>query len=328
MSQGRAWQRPGCRNGEQPVKRGASAARGVVLMLAMLSLAQPASAQELGNKLLGAIGVNAGTQPEPGLYLLDRLVFYSAGQLHDRHGDRLPVKSLDVDVVANVLGLSFTVRHASNPYFTAAIGAPLAHIGVNADHPQLAVDESGFGDFFVQPLKLGARFERFDVVVSYTFYVPSGRFEPRRPSIGRGYWTNEFSLGGAFYADPKRTRRASLLASYDINGRKRGIDITRGNLFQVQGGAGARVAGPIDLGIAGFALWQVTDNRGAELPDIVRGARTRAFGLGPELGITLPAIRTRVDLRSEWEFGVRSRQEGWIFVASASFLTCCTMPPR
>lgn len=328
MSQGQAWQRPGCRDGEQAGKRGGSAARGIVLMLAIVCAAQPVAGQELGNKLLGAIGINAGTQPEPGLYLLDRLVFYHAGQLRDRHGERLPVESLDVDVVANVLGLSFTVRHADNPYFTAAVGAPLAHVGVSADHPQLAVDASGFGDFFVQPLKLGARFEHFDVVASYTFYVPSGRFEPRRLSIGRGYWTHQFSLGGAFYADPKRTRRASLLASYDINGRKRGIDVTRGNLFQVQGGAGARLAGPVDLGLAGFAMWQVSENRGSELPDIVRGARTRAFGLGPEIGITVPSIRARIDLRSEWEFGVRSRQEGWIFVGSASFLTCCTMPRR
>lgn len=328
MRQGQAWRHPGCRSGKHPGRLGVSTVRAAVLMLAMLCAAQPASGQDLGNKLLGAIGVNAGTQPEPGLYLIDRLVFYHAGELRDRNGERLPIKSLDVGVAANVLGLSFTARHASNPYFTAAIGAPLARIRVNANHPQISVDASGFGDFVVQPLKVGARFEHFDVVASYTLYVPSGKFEPRRLSIGRGYWTNEFSLGGAFYADPGRTRRASLLASYDINGRKRGIDITRGNLFQVQGGAGARVAAPLDVGIAGFAMWQATDNSGSDLPPIVRGARTRAFGLGPEVGLTIPAIRTRFDVRSEWEFGVRSRQEGWIFVANATVLTCCTRAPR
>jgi len=325
VRQGQVWQRPGCRLREQLVKCGA---RGAMLMLALLCAARPAYGQELGNKLLGAIGINAGTQPEPGLYLLDRLVFYHAGTLRDRHGERLPVQSLDIDVAAAVFGLSFTTRFGDNPYFTAAVGAPLAHVATNADHPQIAVDASGFGDFFVQPLKLGARFEHFDVVASYTFYVPSGRFEPRRLSIGRGYWTHQFSIGGAFYADLKRTRRASLLASYDINGRKRGIDVTRGNLFQVQGGAGANLVGPLDVGLAGFALWQVTENRGSDLPDIVRGARTRAFGLGPEIGITIPAIPARFELRSEWEFGVRSRQEGWILVASVSLLSCCAMPPR
>ncbi|MGH7554646.1 MAG: hypothetical protein ACREMQ_16715 [Longimicrobiales bacterium] len=64
----------------------------------------------------------------------------------------------------------------------------------------------------------------------------------------------------------------------------------------------------------------MTDNSGSELPAIVRGARTRVYGLGPEIGATIPSIRTRIDLRAEWEFGVRARQDGWILVGSATFV--------
>lgn len=301
---------------------------GALLALGLVGASRPVAAQELGHKLLGAIGVNAGTQPAPGLYVLDRLVFYRARQLRDRHGDLLPIEALDVDVAANVLGVSYTRVLGGRIHYTAALGAPLARVAVNADHPQLAVDASGFGDLVVQPVKLGGRADHYDIVASYTFYAPTGRFEPRHLSVGRGYWTDQFSLGGAFHADRARARRASLLASYDVNRRKRDIDITRGNSVQVQGGAATRVAGPVDAGLAGFALWQVTDNRGADLPDLVRGARTRAFGVGPEVGVSIAAIRARIELRAEWEFGVRSRQDGWIFVVGAAHLACCSAPPR
>lgn len=65
-------------------------------------------------------------------------------------------------------------------------------------------------------------------------------------------------------------RRVSALASYDVNSRKRGIDITRGNTLQVQGGGGFPVAKVLTMGLAGYALWQVTDDRGTALPQVVR----------------------------------------------------------
>lgn len=297
-----------------------------LLVLCVVCVSHAAVAQELGHKLLGAIGINAGAQPAAGLYVLDRLVVYSARQLRDRDGSALPVESLDIDVDANVVGVAYTRALRERMYFTVALGAPLARVAVNADQTQLAVDASGFGDLFVQPFKLGARFDHFDVVSDYTFYAPTGHFEPRRLSVGRGYWTHEVSLGGAFYPDRRRTRRASLLASYDVNLRKRDIDITRGNSFQVQGGAGAHVAGPIDAGVAGFALWQVASNRGTDLPDALRGARTRVFGLGPEVDASLPAIHARAESRAEWEIGARSRQQGWMVYLGVAYVACCSAP--
>jgi hypothetical protein len=154
------------------------------------------------------------------------------------------------------------------------------------------------------------------VVTSYSVYAPTGRFEPQGGSgVGRGFWTHQLSLGAAVRGNPARRARVSALASYDLNGPKRKIDIQRGNTVQVQGGAGMRVHDLVDVGLAGFALWQVTDDRGADVPPALRGARGRVFGLGPEIGILIPALRMRLDLRSEWEFGARSRPQGRVLAA-------------
>jgi hypothetical protein len=197
---------------------------------------------------------------------------------------------------------------------------PVARIRINSDHPAASVSGFGFSDLFVEPIKVGWRERRFDVVSSYAVYAPTGHFEPRgQANTGRGYWTNQLSVGGALFSDSLRTRRASVLASYEMNTRKRGIDVRRGDMFQLQGGAGANVARTVVAGVAGYALWQVTPDRGADIPPSLRGERTRVFGLGPEVDVIIPRWRTRVALRAEHELGVTSRPQGNVISLSAAY---------
>ncbi|MGH7469244.1 MAG: SphA family protein [Longimicrobiales bacterium] len=278
-----------------------------------------AAQQQLGHKLLGGVGVNAGVQSEPGLYILDRFLRYGAHEIKDRNGDPVPVPGLDIDAVGNLVGLSVTIKPERSPYFSMAAGVPIARVTVNSDLPQASIDRSGIGDAFVQPLKIGFKDRHFDVVALYTFYAPTGKFEPRGSGVGRGYWTHQLSLGGALFPALDRRWRASVLASYDMNGWKRGIDIKRGNSAQIQGGAGLTVFQVVMVGVAGFALWQVTDDQGADIPVALRDLRTRVFGLGPELAVALPPLNLYAELRYEHEFGTRSRPEGNVLVAGLSY---------
>jgi len=308
----------------------ARATRFTVLLLlpATVLTAPHARAQDLGHKLLGGIGIDAGVQAEPGLYLSDRIIRYDANRLRDRNGDLVPIRGLNVDVVANAFGASLTLKPKNAPYLSFAFALPLADISVNANDPRIAVDRSGFADIFVQPLKLGWRLPRGDVVTSCAFYAPTGRFEPRgREGVGRGFWSHQFSLGGAVFSGREREIRASALLSYDLNLRKHGIDIRRGNTLQIQGGAGVRVARIATIGIAGFALWQVTDDSGTDIPPMLRGARDRVYGLGPEFDLLIPALRARLEMRAEWDFGVRSRPEGRILVAGFTVALWRPAPP-
>jgi hypothetical protein len=173
----------------------------------------------------------------------------------------------------------------------------------------------GLGDLYVQPLKLGWRVSRFDLVTGYGFYAPTGMATLEGfGDIGRGHWTHEFSLGGTVAFDPGRTWLLSALASFDLNGRKRHVDITRGPTIQVQGGLGKTLLRIVDVGLAGYAQWQVADDRGADLPPVLRGGRDRSFGLGPEVGVIIPPIRSRLSARYEWDLAVRSRPKGRILV--------------
>ena len=45
-----------------------------------------AAQQQLGYKLLGSAGIDAGAQSPPGLFVIDRVLDYGAHELRDRRG--------------------------------------------------------------------------------------------------------------------------------------------------------------------------------------------------------------------------------------------------
>jgi len=289
-------------------------------LLAALLLPVQAAGQQLGYKLLGSAGIDAGVQPSPGLAILSQTLHYAASEVRDRQGNVVPIDGLDIDATGSALGVSYTAKSKGAPYLTVAAAVPIANIHLSSDDPAASLSGYGFSDVFVQPIKVGWRQRRFDVIGAYVVYAPTGRFEPKGLGPGRGYWTHQLSVGGALFTDSTRANRLSGLASYERNTRKRGIDIRRGDMLQIQGGAGATVQRLATIGLAGFALWQVTPDHGADIPAKLRGERTRVFGLGPELDFTIPQWKTRVALRAEREFGVTSRPRGQVVALNVAYL--------
>jgi len=299
----------------------------VVFFLMALLRAAPAEAQQLGHKVLGSLGLFAGSQPDSGLYLVDQFASYGADKLYDRAGNRIPV-GLDLDAWSNPVGFQATFKLPwSSMYVNVAAAAPIAEVNLQINQPEASIDTFGFGDVYVQPIKVGWKLTQTDIVAGYAFYAPTGLYIPRASgSIGHGQWTHEFSFGGIFYFDRAKRWSISALTSFDLNQRKQGIDITRGNTFQFQGGAGkifrpqGKIFQAVGMGVAGYGLWQVQDDRGADLPDILRGARDLALGVGPEINSTLAPIRSQITLRYCRDITVKSRPQGRILIIQLTIL--------
>lgn len=296
---------------------------GILLLLSSSSAAQrtPPIPGGLGlDTWTRGLGIDAGTQAPPGLLLIYRLIDFSANTARDRNGDALPIPGLRIGARANALAVAFTGKPHGAPYLTAVASLPLGAVSFDSDVPPVALENVGLADMFFAALRVGWRMPRYDVVTSYGFYVPTGKFDPEdAASVGRGYWINQLSLGGAVYFDSTRNPRASVLISYEHNQPRRRTGGRRGGLLNVQGGAGTTVFKNVTAGFAGYALWQVSDDRGA-LPPELTGARTRAYGLGPEIDVTIPKFRMRVDVRAEWDFGVVAHPQGLVFVVGVQWL--------
>jgi hypothetical protein len=295
----------------------------VRLGLALLFTTATVFSQDLGHKLPGSLGLDAGRIPEPGFYLVSRLAIYEAEDLRDRNGDLVPTKPFTLQGLANAFGVSYTRKISNNSlYLTMTLAGPIARAELNiANSPELGVDRLGLGDPYIQPFRLGWRKQRFDLVSSYSIYLPTGRSPlAGGKGVSSGAVTQEFSGGGSIYSKG-RSHFLTALASYQLNSRQRGIDITRGDSVQIQGGIGTNLLKQLaETGIAGYALWQVRDDRGSQLPPALAGAHDRVYGLGPEGAILIKAIRGQLRARYEWDFGVRARPQGRIFVVGINFL--------
>jgi hypothetical protein len=299
------------------------------LIVAWLLSTSRVEAQEgdVGHKLLGTLGLQAGTQPDPGLYVVSRLAGYSANELMDRNGNPLPV-GLSLKALAGGLGVVATFEVPSlSTYVGGAVGISAAHVTGHTERPPADRGRGGIGDLSVQPVRLGWRMPHVDVVAGYAFYAPTGGYTPRRNGgVGRGEWTHELFLGGTLYFDRSKSWYLSALASVEVNSQKRGIDITRGSTIQAQGGLGTTIARFFDVGAVGFALWQITDNAGSDLPPMLQGARDRTFGAGPEIDVTVAPIRSRIILRYEHDFASESRPSGQILLIGLT--AAAWAPPR
>ena len=88
----------------------------------------------------------------------------------------------------------------------------MAHVSLQSDQPLASVDTLGFGDVYVQPVKIGRKTTQTEIESGYAFYTPTGLYVPRASgSVGKGQWTHEFSLGGVLYFDRVKTWHISAL---------------------------------------------------------------------------------------------------------------------
>ena len=273
---------------------------------------------DMGHRVLGSVGLDAGSQPDTGVYVGDRFFYSHANQLKDKHGNRVPIDGLDIEAEANVVGSSGTYKIEDGPYITAAIAVPYARVTTKANVPATDIERLGLGDIFVEPLMVGWRQKYFDAVASYSFYAPTGQLD--RKGLGQPQWAHQFSAGGTFFFDDERGWRLSALTSYNLYQKKNGIDVTRGDSVQIQGGLGGKFSKLIDFGLVGYGLLQIANNQGSDLPNGLADYREKAFGLGPELGVTIPMLRSKITARYEWDLGAVARPQGQVLVVSFSFL--------
>jgi hypothetical protein len=207
-------------------------------------------------------------------------------------------------------------------FLTMTTGGPIAQVKLNVENrPELGIDRLGLGDVYIQPFRLGWRKQRFDFVTSYSIYLPTGRSRlGGGKGVSSGQVTHEFSSGGSVYFKD-RSSFLTALASYQLNTRQRGTDITRGDSVQIQGGIGKSLFRKLaETGIAAYALLQVRDDRGTDLPSVLAGAHDRVYGLGPEGAVLIKAIQGQLRVRYEWDFRVRARPQGHILVVAINFL--------
>ena len=280
-------------------------------------LASPASAQLSGQNLLGDFGLQSGSQPEPGLYVLMPFARYTADTIKDRSGSALDLQG--------ELGVSYLLPTAyvvtDWKLFGANYGFVVAPLWLNQRYESPRFDEKtgmALGDAYIAPVQLGWHSPRTDVTVGYAFVPPTGRYEAGGDdNRGLGMWSHEISAGTTVYFDDDRSWHAATTLFYELHTEKEDSETRAGDLVTLEGGVGRSfLQGAASAGLAYYAQWKATDDRLEGLPSLLLPGRNKVFGIGPE--VTLPFFTSGpwfglVTARYQWEFGAESWLQGESF---------------
>ena len=271
--------------------------------------------------MVGIAGLEAGSQPAPGLYITLPLYFRDSGiSLYNAHGDQI-LKPLTADI--NLFVVPAVAVVTPFKILGANYGAAYTEwvsngvVNIAAANFQRTGDY-GFGDIYAQPVILGWHIRHADITAGYAFFAPTGK-----GSAGQHMWVNEIDFGATVYPDAAKKWNVSTMMYYDIHQKKNDQDITVGNILTLAGGIGRSfLKGAGNAGVAYGAQWKTTHDSGADIPPALPITNGRVFGVGPE--ITMPVFAKGlnvglVSFRYLWLTGAKTALGGRTLSVSFTF---------
>ena len=263
---------------------------------------------------------------------------YHTKTFKDRNGDKVDSISigqqtiaLDVDVTSVVIAPTFAWTSPYQPLgknskFGMLIVPSFGNTSIAASLENVAgrgVSRSGsnFGlaDLMVQPIRLQWDWARGTLNAGYFFYAPTGSYtKGASDNVGLGFWSNDFQVAGEYKFGKQNGTSLIGAATYEINGNKRDEDFKVGNNLSLNYGLAQYIpvkqgAGLLDLSLTATSVWQVSDDKGADIigsgdvHDRVHSIGGRFQYIFAQRGLALAANFLQ-------EFGAQARFQGsWYY---------------
>jgi hypothetical protein len=265
----------------------------------------------------GQSGFRAAAYPQEGWSYTNFSRFFSNLAVRDAEGT--PAGRPDELRYANISMITWTSGHELlGMRYGLLAGIPFSTGNLNPSDGELGNTGLGLGDVLMTPVSLTGTSRLLDYQFQFTVWSDSGRFVPgSADNRGSGFCSLVYSLGAVWYPGASRTDwSVSAIARIEQNFKQIATGKTPGNDIVVDWGIGKIVRGgprPIEIGVSGFASWQITEQSGGPAPN---PGRYRFYGLGPEMSVGL-SERWTLRARAHWEFGVRNSVQGnslWLIV--------------
>ena len=304
-----------------------------IALVVGLSMLMPtgASAQLNGHNLKGDFGLGSGSQAPPGVYAGTFYINYNTDSVRNRNGDEIQigegVGSLTVQAIAALLSWVTDAQLFGGNYGFLVVPS-FANIGLAAPARGLDLDTGlSAGDLYVQPINLGWHTPQADFITGVGFFAPVGKYDSgARDNVGLGMWTFELFAGTTIFLDEARTWNLATTAFWETHSEKEDSNDKVGDLLTLEGGLGKSfVQGAINIGVAYFAQWKLTEDEidlGLPAIDDFTFNKHQVFGIGPDFTFPIASgqkLIALVNVRYEVEFGAESTTQGNTFVLSALF---------
>lgn len=295
-----------------------------LLIITSLLLCSLSQAQLKGGHILGAMGLQSGTQtPANTLSIYVPGYLYDASSLRDAQGEK-SVANPDISMFITGAGANYV---SDFKILGANYGATILLAFASNTIQGNTIDSKNslaFTDMYVQPIQLGWHNKRVDFVFSYQLYLPTGRFTAgASDNSGLGMFMNEFSAGSTLFFDEKKTVHFSALASYEINGKKKNTDIKTGDIFSIEGGLGKTFyimnsdhkvpKSILNAGLIYYLQYKVSNDKIPVGNLMLQPDKDRVGALGAEVNYFHIGCKTSAGLRWVSELGAVNRFQGNTF---------------
>ena len=279
-------------------------------LLCAAAFALPASAKEGPDQYPnGAENWFAGAVPPPGSYFINYAGHYN-GELRDGNGDKAVVGG-GTPKVSAVFDAMRYVRVTQ----TKLLGADWAwHVIVPLVHQRLDITplggearRSGLGDITVNPIILAWHTPTWHYAAGLDLNLPTGAYDkndPRR-SIGANYASVEPILAASYLGSAWEVSGKLMV---NLKQRNKDTDYKSGTDVHADYLVG-RKFGAWGLGLSGYYLKQVSDDKQGGVQVAPDGKRGQVLALGPSLKYATKGGTTFV---AQWqhETEVRNRFQG------------------
>ncbi len=293
--------------------------------------------------------------PDPGFYVVLYNYYYTTDRINDRHGDKIRSvtinpgpgpgltvdTSIDVDLYAlapapiwvskwRILGAKFGA-YVAPTFANTSLEAKLSiadDIGGKIENDSTM----GMGDLYVQPVWLDWTPDHWDIMLSYGFYAPVGRYDTRKvnfPNLGRsievesadnlglGFWAHQFQAGLAWYPWLNKATVVTSVVTYEINQQKEDFDLTPGQNLSFNWGISQFLPLTkdqhllLELGPAGYCSWQTTRDTGSA--PAAGTARDQVQAAGGQIGLTYVPWMLALNFHAFAEFASEDRFQGQVY---------------
>lgn len=310
-------------------RRLAQTLRGATLVAA-LTLAMPSAAvaQYKGLRIPGSVGLQAGTQAPPGIYVGNLFWMYPTDTVKDEDGNKIGSGATELTAALDGILVSWvTNAKLAGGNVGGVVGIPWMHELIERN--ELAVGPGwGYTDTIFTPLQVGWHRPRYDMLAGYTLYLPTGEYEPGGSNNhGFGMVAQELQFAATGFFDEKRLWHGAGSVAHEFHSEKKDTDIRVGQIMTIEGGFGRtfykKVNNPLPLitniGVVAYRQFKVTEDSGSDIPEVLLGQKDRVYGIGPEFNIFIPQAKISIVARLIPEFGARVRTQGTSFALTVVY---------
>ena len=243
-------------------------ALGVVGLLAL----QSGKAQQLGHYIGGFTGLESGSTAPPGLYVAGFGLIQPIDTIKGPNGNTVLRPKIDVSGAIAVYQVVFPQKILGGNY-TLAFMVPVLNNRFNSNLFDVSAETAGVSDILFEPLGIGWTKGKADYSVNYSFYAPSGDFNPNMAlNPGLGFWEHQIQAGLTYNLDKKKLWNVAGMTTWEINMSKTGLDVKPGPIFTGEYGFGRRfLKYTMNVGVVGYASQKLSPDSGSGINPLIKG---------------------------------------------------------